>query len=85
MREEVSIESESAPKILKRKNDGDKIESKLTIKQELTAPVEKGENIGTVDIYLGGEKHSSYAIKTVEKVEEMTLFRAFLVILKNIF
>ena len=68
MREEVSIESESAPKILKRKNDGDKIESKLTIKQELRAPIEKGESVGTVDIYLGGEKHSSYAIKTVEKV-----------------
>lgn len=85
MKENVSIGTESAPKILKEKNQSGKIESKLSLVEGLTAPIEKGQKVGSVDIYLGGKKHSTYDIKTTENVEEMTFFRAFLIILKSVF
>ena len=85
MKESVSIGTESAPRILKEKNQSGKIESKLILEEGLTAPIEKGQTVGSVDIYLGGKKHSSYEIKTTENVEEMTFFRAFLIILKSVF
>lgn len=85
MKESVLIGTEGAPKILKGKNQSGKIETKLNLVEGLTAPVQKGQTVGSVDIYLGGKKHSSYDIKTTENIDEMSFFRAFLVILKNVF
>ncbi len=85
MSEMVKIKAGAVPSVLSSKNGKDKIESKLSIEQELNAPVKKGQKVGKVDIYLNGKQYCSYDIETQENVNEMTLFRAFYLILSCVF
>lgn len=56
--------------ILKGKSE--KVQVKYTGKKSLTAPVKKGEVVGSAEYYIGREKIASYPIVTTEQVKERT-------------
>ncbi|MGN0290986.1 MAG: D-alanyl-D-alanine carboxypeptidase family protein [Lachnospiraceae bacterium] len=56
--------------ILKGKSE--KVQVKYTGKKSLTAPVKKGEVVGSAEYYIGREKIASYPIVTTEQAKERT-------------
>lgn len=85
VKEEIGVEIGKIPSILMKKTDSAKIEQRVNINEEITAPIKKGQKLGNVEIQLNGKVHSSYDILAAESVEKMSFFRAFLMILQNIF
>ncbi len=85
MSESVSLKSAAVPSVLTEKNNKGKIESRLSLEKELSAPVKEGQTVGKVDIYVNDKLYNSYAVEAAETVEEMTFFRAFSLILSSVF
>ena len=46
--------------------EGEKVEKNVLLPERLTAPVEKGKQVGTVNYYLNGELLREYPVLTAE-------------------
>ena len=67
----VPLEYEVPEKVLLKKGEGEAVEGKVQITEGIAAPVEKGQNLGTVTLALGGEVLGEYPIVAAEQVEKM--------------
>ncbi len=85
MSESVLLKTGSVPSILVEKNKEGAISEKLSLSDELKAPVSEGQAVGKVDIYIDGKLHSSYGIESAQNVDEMTFFHAFFMVLRTVF
>ena len=83
--EEIEVKIGEIPAILMKKTDSANIEQRVNINDEIVAPIKEGEKLGKVEIILNGKVHSSYDILAAQSLEKMSFFRAFLMILQNIF
>jgi len=85
MSESVLLEAGEIPSVLIEKSSEGKITHTLTLPENLTAPVEKGQTVGTAEIYVDGKPYASYEIKAAQGAEKMTFMRAFAKILTAVF
>ena len=51
----------------------EKLKTEVTLPEDLFAPVEKGQIVGELAIYLGKEKLASYPLYAKEAVRKLTL------------
>ena len=78
-----ATEKEKQQKIL-LKND-DRLQYQVCLKDELQAPVRKGEQIGRVVYMLNGQKMSSFPILAVQYVDKITFLYCAERVFKNFF
>ena len=71
----ISVDDEEKNRKFLLGND-EHIECRVTMKENLAAPVKKGEQIGRVEFLLNGENVvASYPVTAAENVEERTYMR----------
>lgn len=73
---EVRAEVPSLASVLVNKGQGSQLEVKTQFSENLTAPVEAGQTIGKVQIFLGETLVSEYELKAAEDVPALTFFTA---------
>ena len=78
-----ATEKEKQQKIL-LKND-DRLQYQVCLKDELQAPVRKGEQIGRVVYMLNGQKIASFPILAVQNVDKITFLYCAELVFKNFF
>ena len=78
-----ATEEEKQQKIL-LKND-DRLQYQVRLKDELQAPVRKGEQIGRVVYMLNGQKIASFPILAVQNVDKITFLYCAELVFKNFF
>lgn len=83
--EEVKIETGKIPSVLLHKSESENLSQRLSILEEISAPVKKGEQIGKVEVMLGDKVCAEYPVLTADGVDELSMIRAFLDILHSIF
>lgn len=69
---------------LLKKSETSAIEQRVNLSENLTAPLKKGDIVGSVEFYLNGEVIGSVDIVTNETVNKMSFLTAFLWILHGI-
>ena len=69
---------------LLKKSETSAIEQRVNLSENLTAPLKKGDIVGSVEFYLNGEVIGSVDIVTDETVNKMSFLTAFLWILHGI-
>ena len=74
---EVKVSSNLPTEILVKRGEQDKIEQLITIARDVTAPVERGQSMGTVEIKVNGESFGIYPILADEAAERMNLAAAY--------
>ncbi len=55
---------------------------KLDVKKEITAPINKGDKVGTITFYLGKEKLKEYPVVATHLVDEMDFLLVFKMLFK---
>lgn len=84
MQKQVATAVELFGKFLIKKGEEESVESKITYKEEITAPVEKGQKVGTVEFYSNKEKLAEYDIKTQNAVEKITFGSVFSLLFRSL-
>ena len=77
----VTAAPESCEKILIRKNEAASLEYKTETEALLTAPVEEGQQVGTITVYKNGQVLKTVAVRAgeaVERLSAMNIFTGFL-------
>lgn len=80
----VKIDAPNSFGTLLKKSDAATITQQQNLKQNLSAPVKKGDIVGTVDFYLNEEVIGQVDIKAIDNLDKMTFWTAFLWILDGI-
>lgn len=75
--ESVKLVPESSQGILVKKSDTGKIETKLDIPEEITAPVKKGTPVGSATFYLDGKELKSVKLITETEVAKAPWYGYF--------
>ena len=75
-KKEVSALPDGFLKLLLKKNEGKEIKQEIHLKEEIEAPVRKGDKVGTMDVFMGDEQIGSIDIKAAENVEKMSFWAA---------
>ncbi len=73
MNKEVLVEVDLSDSILVDKSNKDKIESKITYKENIVAPIKTGEVLGEIRYYVDEEEIAKYEIYATSEVEEITI------------
>ncbi len=68
-----------------KKSEADAITQKLNLPEKISAPVKKGDKIGTVDFYLNDVQIGSVDIVSTNDVSKMSFLTAFLWIVEGLF
>lgn len=84
MQKQVATAVVLSGKFLIKKGEEESVESKITYKEEITAPVEKGQKVGTVEFYSNKEKLAEYDIKTQNAVEKITFGSVFSLLFRSL-
>lgn len=84
-RKKITVRAENALNILLPKTASGNIERKTVFKEDITAPVKKGEVLGTVTVTMGGEQLGEIPIVADEDVGKLTLSVTLKWILKGLF
>lgn len=74
--EKVSLEIPMLDALLVNKSNNGEVNVKIELPESVEAPVEAGENVGKVKVYLGDDVVSEYNIKTSTSVEKLNFFVA---------
>ncbi len=82
---QISVEAKQNFGALLKKSDAASITQNVTLSEELSAPVKKGDTVGRVDFYVGDEQIGSVDITASDDADKMTFMTAFLWILEGIF
>ena len=81
----IAVSTGEIPSVLlERKSEG-KITTKINLPSEVEAPIQKGDKIGTAEIFVDGKKYGEYDITAAEKADKMSFFYAFIRILSEVF
>ena len=57
--------------LLMKKNSTEKVERNVVLPKSVRAPIQKGDQVGTVELSVGGEVVGEIPIQAAESVEEM--------------
>ena len=82
---EVTLETSEIPSILLERSSEGKIEEKVSIPENLEAPVKKGDVVGKVELCLGDSLCGEYNILASQDARKMTFWTAFVGILRSVF
>ena len=63
-------------KLLLKKNEGGEIKQEINLKEDIKAPVRKGDKVGSIDVFLGEELIGSIDITAAENVGKMNYLTA---------
>ena len=77
--------AENNVRLLLKKSDVQKIEQRLNIEDEMSAPIKKGDVIGTVDIYIEEELLGKIDIKAKGQIDKIQYKTTLFWIIKGIF
>ena len=69
-------EADGFLKLLLKKNNTGEIRQEVNLKEEIQAPVRKGDKVGTIDVFMGDEQIGSIDIKAAENVEKLSFWAA---------
>ena len=81
----VEIQPQGTLNVLLPKSASGKIERKTVLSENVTAPVKKGDILGTVTVTLDGEQLGEIPLVANEDVGRLTLGVTFAMILKGLF
>ncbi len=85
VKKEVKIKADGAVDVLLEKAAGTKIKKTEKFKQEITAPVKKGNLLGYVYVYAADKEIGKIKIVAAENVEKLNVWVSMCRILKGIF
>ena len=71
--DQVTVEPAELQPLLLKTGEKEKLKTEVTLPEDLFAPVEKGQIVGELAIYLGKEKLASYPLYAKEAVRKLTL------------
>ena len=71
--------------LLLQKGDEKHISQSITLEEELTAPIKKGDTVGYVHIYLKGEEIGVIPITAAQNIDKLTYFVCLGRLLKGLF
>ncbi len=77
----VKITTDDTLKLLLPKSETKEISQKINLKNNLKAPIEKGEVVGNVDIFVGEKSVGSIKIVATENVKQLNLWITFKMLL----
>lgn len=81
---QVKIEAKNNFNLLLKKSQASGVTQKLNLPKNVSAPVKKGDVLGTVDFYSGDNQIGSVDVTAAETVDKMTFLTAFLWILDGL-
>lgn len=81
----VKVTAKDNINILLKKSDSAKITQKVNLKDKVTAPVKKGDKLGSVDVYVGDEQIGSVDITAKSDIKRMNFAVALSLIIKGLF
>lgn len=84
MKDSVKLEY-TVPEELIMESSAPEAEVKTELLQEIEAPVEKGQKLGTVSYYSGEEKIAEYPVLAAESVKEVNFSDIFSYMIKSLF
>ena len=72
--EERSVKAECTGtlNLLSKKSDADKITTKINLSESVTAPIKKGDKIGSISVYLGDEEVGAVDITASSEVKKLS-------------
>lgn len=77
--------AENNVKLLLKKEDAQSVEQRLSMEDEIEAPIHKGDTIGTVDVYIGEELVGKIDIKSTKQIDKIKYKTTLIWIIKGIF
>ncbi len=77
--------AENNVKLLLKKEDAQSVEQRLSMEDEIEAPIHKGDTIGTVDVYIGEELVGKIDIKATKQIDKIKYKTTLIWIIKGIF
>ncbi len=80
----VEIKADGKLKLLLPKGEAKEISQKLTIKKDITAPVNKGDTVGNAEIYVGDKSVGSIKIVANAPIKRLNLWIVFKWILSGL-
>jgi len=78
----VGLEYNLPKKLLFLKGASSNLESRITLPENIDAPMDKGTIIGSVDLYSQGQKIKEYSITLADDAEKITFKKAFGILLR---
>ncbi|MBR5817905.1 MAG: D-alanyl-D-alanine carboxypeptidase [Clostridia bacterium] len=81
----VKAECKGAVNILSEKSDKDNITTKINLSDTVTAPIKKGDKIGSVSVYLGDEEIGTVDITAADNVKRLTFKSAVIWLITALF
>ncbi len=78
VQQKTEISASSSFGALLKKSEAAAVTQKLNLPQNISAPVKKGDKIGTVDFYLGDTQIGGVDVVSTKDVDKMTFLTAFL-------
>lgn len=85
MSETVEVEIGEMPKILVKAAQKNSVETKIELNENITAPVNIGDDLGRVVFTVEGEKTNEVKITAAESIEKITFSSAFAYLLHSFF
>lgn len=84
VKKKIGIETTQNFCALLKKSDSAQVTQRINLNQNISAPVEKGCSIGSVDFYLNDEQIGSIDITAAESIKKFNFLTAFLWILDGL-
>ena len=81
----VPLEAAKSVKLLLKKSDASEITQKAEFREDITAPVKKGDKLGTLEFFCKDESIAAVPIIAAKDIKEKTLPFCFLSLLKGLF
>lgn len=77
MQKAIGVEVNLSGAFLIEKGKESEIQSKVKVNEEITAPISKGDSIGSVEYYLGDKLIGKYDITAADEVKEISFGEVF--------
>ncbi len=81
----ATIKAEGNFGALLKKSESTAITQKLNLPENITAPIKKGDKVGTVDFYLGDSQIGSVDVVSTADIDKMSFLTAFLWVFNGLF
>ncbi|MBP3705690.1 MAG: D-alanyl-D-alanine carboxypeptidase [Clostridia bacterium] len=82
---QVRVDVSDSFDVLLKKGQSGEISQKMNLKQKLSAPVKKGDTVGTVDIYSGNTHIGSVKVTAGHNVDKISFSTTLLWLVKGLF
>lgn len=80
----VGVVCEPPEAVVVKTGDKGAIKQEVTLPETVEAPIEAGQQLGTVAVHIAGVKLYEYKLVAAETVEEMTFDKAFMILLNHL-